>query len=170
LDARAHDAKRDRLLGLLAEHEAALGRYAARIVQDGARAKDLVQETFLKLWQADDASVGTNPAAWLYTVCRNLCFDHLRKERRMIPHAPDELPPALRTEPEGETADGMSPVLQALSRLPANQQEVIRLKFQGGLSYKDISRVTGHSVSHVGVLIHNGVKALRAAAKEGGAR
>jgi RNA polymerase sigma-70 factor (ECF subfamily) len=35
------------------------------------------------------------------------------------------------------------------------------LKFQGGLSYREISRVTGLTVSHVGVLIHTGLKSIR---------
>ena len=48
-----------------------------------------------------------------------------------------------------------------LARLPENQQEVIRLKFQQGLSYKEISSVTGLSVTNVGFLIHTGLKRLR---------
>ena len=53
-------------------------------------------------------------------------------------------------------------VLRLLNRLPENQQEVIRLKFQEGMSYRQISEVTGHSVSPVGVLIHEGMRTLRA--------
>ena len=60
-----------------------------------------------------------------------------------------------------EGVERESQVLACLSKLPDNQQEVIRLKFQDGLSYKEISEITGNSVSHVGVLIHNGVKKLR---------
>ena len=45
---------------------------------------------------------------------------------------------------------------------PRNQREVIRLKFQNGFSYQEISRISGHSVSNVGYLIHAGIKALRA--------
>lgn len=52
-------------------------------------------------------------------------------------------------------------VLACLSLLPEKQQEAIRLKFQDGLSYKEISAITGNTVSHVGVLIHNGMKTLR---------
>ena len=48
-----------------------------------------------------------------------------------------------------------------LHQLPANQQEVIRLKFQHGLSYKEISAVTGLTVSNVGFLMHTGISALR---------
>lgn len=52
-------------------------------------------------------------------------------------------------------------VMTFLDRLPENQREVIRLKFQGDLSYKEISDVTGLSVSNVGFLIHTGIKRLR---------
>ena len=60
-----------------------------------------------------------------------------------------------------EHRDSAARVLDLVDRLPANQQEVIRLKFQGGLSYREISRVTGLTVSHVGVLIHTGLKSIR---------
>ena len=52
-------------------------------------------------------------------------------------------------------------ILELLETLPINQREVIRLKFQNGFSYKEISRITGHSISNVGYLIHAGIKTLR---------
>jgi RNA polymerase sigma factor (sigma-70 family) len=52
-------------------------------------------------------------------------------------------------------------VLALLEALPANQREVLRLKFQNGFSYQEISRISGHSVSNVGYLIHAGIKSLR---------
>jgi RNA polymerase sigma-70 factor (ECF subfamily) len=51
--------------------------------------------------------------------------------------------------------------MKILNTLPANQQEVIRLKFQGDLSYLEISRITSLSVSNVGFLIHTGLKTIR---------
>lgn len=60
-----------------------------------------------------------------------------------------------------DTSDAAKRVLSLLPSLPASQQEVIRLRFQTGLSYKEISGVTGLTVNHVGVLLHNGLKALR---------
>jgi RNA polymerase sigma-70 factor (ECF subfamily) len=53
-------------------------------------------------------------------------------------------------------------LLRSIERLPANQQEVVRLKFQNGFSYKEISRITELSVSNVGFLIHTAVTRLRA--------
>lgn len=54
-----------------------------------------------------------------------------------------------------------SRVTEILAFLPANQQEAIRLKFQEGMSYRDISEVMTLSVSHVGVLLHKALKAIR---------
>ena len=45
--------------------------------------------------------------------------------------------------------------------LPANQREVLRLKFQGGMSYKEIASALELSVSNVGFLLHSGLKRLR---------
>lgn len=52
-------------------------------------------------------------------------------------------------------------VLRLVGNLPDNQQEVIRLRFQGGLSYKDIAAVTGLSVGNVGFLLHTAIATLR---------
>ena len=60
-----------------------------------------------------------------------------------------------------ETRDSAEHVFQLLDQLPENQQEVVRLKFQGGLSYRAISEVTGLSVSNVGYLLHQAIHTLR---------
>ena len=60
-----------------------------------------------------------------------------------------------------EREEAHSEVMRFLDRLPPNQKEVIRLKFQGEMSYKEISEVTSLSVSNVGFLMHTGLKRLR---------
>ena len=50
---------------------------------------------------------------------------------------------------------------EAVDTLPERQQEIVRLKFQNGLSYREISRITEMSVSNVGVTLHNAIKAIR---------
>jgi RNA polymerase sigma-70 factor (ECF subfamily) len=52
-------------------------------------------------------------------------------------------------------------VMNALDRLSDNQREVIRLKFQQGLSYNEISEATGLTSGNVGFLLHTGLKRLR---------
>ena len=53
-------------------------------------------------------------------------------------------------------------VMSALERLSDNQKEVIRLKFQQDLSYREISAATGLGTGNVGFLLHTGLKRLRA--------
>lgn len=60
-----------------------------------------------------------------------------------------------------EQRDSTDKILSLLSELSANQQEVLRLKFQHGLSYREISSVTGLTETNVGFLIHVGIKKLR---------
>ena len=60
-----------------------------------------------------------------------------------------------------EQKEELSRVLHILETLPPNQQEVIRLKFQNGLSYREIGEVTSLSVSNVGFLLHTGLKTVR---------
>ena len=150
---------------LLNRFEGPLVRYAARLLGDTDRARDVVQDTFLKLCREDPSRIGDHPGPWLFTVCRNRALDVYRKEKRMNPLDDEhiavlesgEMNPAEVYE-RHETANQ---VLYVLNRLPRRQQEVIRLKFQEGLSYKEISQITGDSVTNVGFLIHTGMKTIR---------
>ncbi len=147
----------------MARYEGPLLRYALRICGSEECARDVVQDTFLRMIEhkgpGDD-----HLAEWLFTVCRNRAIDLCRKERRMTQldapidtaACPAPPPPALAAAAETAAA-----VASALDHLPPNQQEVLRLKFQDGFSYKQISSITGHSVSNVGFLIHTGIQTLR---------
>ena len=67
----------------LDQYEAPLVRYAARITGDVDRARDVVQETFLRLCTEPRAKVDGHLREWLFAVCRNQAVDVLRKEGRM---------------------------------------------------------------------------------------
>ena len=60
-----------------------------------------------------------------------------------------------------ERRDLMRRVMTILEGFSENQQEVIRLKFQAGLSYREISRVTALSAGNVGYLIHTAIHKIR---------
>lgn len=150
----------------LARYEAPLLRYATRLLGDGERARDVVQETFLSLCQADRQRIEGHLAPWLYRVCRNRALDLRRKENRVQP-LPQNAEQSLESPEPGPAASaerrqGASRVLAMVHTLPESQQEAIFLRFGGGLSYRQISEVTGHSISNVGVLIHKAVKSIRA--------
>jgi RNA polymerase sigma factor (sigma-70 family) len=155
----------DWFAGVVRQYEQPLVLYAARITRDLERARDVVQEAFLKLAQMDRQDVEPRLAEWLYTVCRNRSLDVRRKEKRVSPLAEGSVERQEAVDPlpdeHLERRESADQALRLLERLPDNQQEVIRLRFQHGMSYQQISDVTGLSVSNVGFLLHVGLKALR---------
>jgi RNA polymerase sigma factor (sigma-70 family) len=150
---------------VMEEYEKPLTRYAAHITGDVERAREVVQDTFLKLCRQKPSEVRDHLAQWLYTVCRNRALDVLKKEKRMIGMSDIQLDQQARSGPEGSSAlekeEQVAGVLGILRTLPANQQEVLRLKFHSDLSYLEISQITNLSVSNVGFLIHTGIKTIR---------
>jgi RNA polymerase sigma factor (sigma-70 family) len=157
----------DWLREVIARWEGPLVRYAVRVSRDLDLGRDAVQETFLRLCRLNDderSEVAGHLTRWLFTVCRSRALDAKRKESRMSVVlelderlAPDSMLPDEMLE-QRETEDR---AIALLDRLPETQQEVIRLKFQNDLSYREIADITGHSVSNVGFLLHTGIKRLR---------
>src|SRR5437868_15452790 len=78
-DANA-DSKRMQVL--LRRFEIPMLQFATRITGDRERARDVVQETFVK-FQNNGAFQSPEPATWLFTVCRNAALNVSRKDRRM---------------------------------------------------------------------------------------
>lgn len=149
----------------LERYERPLLRYATRFAGDPERARDVVQDTFLRLCEADPAVVDSHLAPWLYTVCRNRALDVRKKEARMTPMADTawKAEPAPGPSPgdqaQGHEARGL--VLDAVHALPERQQEAFRLKFQDGLSYREISDVMGVSLGTVSNWITTALLTLR---------
>ena len=148
-----------------AQH-APLLRYASRMLGgDVDRARDVVQDTFVKLMGQPPAAVNGHAVEWLYTVCRHRALDVLRKEGRMMRFADGQAERVTAAGPRPgralEHAETHAAILHLIEKLPPNQQEVVRLKFQNGFSYKEISRITELSVTNVGFLIHTAVARLR---------
>jgi RNA polymerase sigma factor (sigma-70 family) len=153
------------LRSVVARYEGPLVRYAARITHDHERARDVVQDTFLRLCREDRRALDGHLAQWLFQVCRHRALDVQRKEHRMRATLPDKLDSQLDSSPDqadaAERGETHQAVLRLLATLPQNQQEVVRLKFQNDLSYREISEVTGLSVSNVGYLLHVALKTVR---------
>ena len=150
-------AKSQWIVDALDRYEASLVRYANWILGDIERAREVVQETFLRLCKEQQSRVGTYLAQWLFTVCRNLAFDTRKKETRMTPLGETEIGVDSRLE-QRETA---GEIFRMLNGLPKNQREVVYLKFQCDLSYKEISEITKLSMGNVGFLMHTALKTIR---------
>ena len=158
-------SKLEWIRSVVERHEGPLVRFAARLTGSTEQARDVVQDAFLRLCAEERNRVEGHEAEWLFTVCRNRAVDVRRKESRMSPLTQGQLSSreARDASPSAglEQREAMSQVLRVLDTIPENQQEVIRLKFQNGFSYREISSVTGLTVTNVGFLIHTGLKTIR---------
>lgn len=148
-----------------AQQQGPLTRYASRLLGDPDRARDVVQDTFVKFMGQPIEAINGHAVEWLFTVCRHRALDVLRKEGRMKRFDPGQVERISANEARPgralEQAETQQTILRMIDRLPPNQQEVVRLKFQNGFSYKEIARITDLSVSNVGFLIHTAVTRLR---------
>ena len=152
------------LQAVVARYERPLCQYAYRMTGNFEHARDAVQDTFLKLCR-EESMDDDRTAPWLFRVCRNRCIDMLRKDKPMqtLTDAQAAAFPAPGRSPAEETSlrESASLLLRKLAELPANQAEVIRLKFQQQMSYREIAAVTALSETNVGYLIHVGIQTLR---------
>jgi RNA polymerase sigma-70 factor (ECF subfamily) len=160
---------------VVSRYEAALLRYAARILHSDESAQDVVQEVFLKAYRSWKGELAPSPhlSNWLYRVTHNQAVDQLRKEsRRRLLHLrhsaeqPEFVPPdrgaGLRVS---EAAVRAAAALRALS---LREQQLVILKVYEEKSYKEISAITGLTVSNVGYILHHAMKKLAAALHDRG--
>lgn len=152
---------------IVAEHEAQLLRYATRIVNNATIAQDVVQNTFIKLFKA--WKPGTRPSAqlksWLYRVTHNEAIDHIRRESRLRVLHDNEAGERTEFCHDGHNCPASfdskkEMVLNMLGQLKPHEQQVILLRLDQGLSYSEISEITGRSEGNVGNILHHAVKQL----------
>lgn len=152
----------------LQAHEPHLVAYARRILGDLELARDVAQDTLLRFCQhrpvLEEGELSLR--AWLLKTCRHRALDVRRKGQRMTPLPPDQMVQQAGVTAEdssrgAERGEAREFLVRSVQELPELQREAVFLKFQHDLTYKEISEVMGKSVSHVGVLLHQALKALR---------
>ena len=117
---------------------------AYRVLGNPALAEEATQQTFLKAWRAADSlDEAREMGPWLATIARRVAIDVYRSEahRRAAPIesvAPAD--PALVSRPESaETVYDVWEVRQAVTELPAEEQEIVRLQHFEGLTHTEIA-------------------------------
>jgi len=154
--------ERSWLLDILSKHEQPLLRFASTIVGP-TDARDVVQDTFLELVRANRAEVEDHLVPWLFTVCKNRAISLRRGSKRRGEFEEVTEMASVEVGPDGalERKQAGARVADLIAELPERAQEVVALKFAGGLSYKEIADVTGLTVSHVGVILHEALGKVR---------
>jgi RNA polymerase sigma-70 factor (ECF subfamily) len=149
----------------LERYERPLLQYALSIVQDIDRARDIVQDTFMRLHNQEQEAIEGHLSQWLFTVCRNCSLKSLKKEDRYIYVESSEFEQkkfeGLTPLAELERKEQIARLMELVQELPKNQHEVVRLRFQHHHSYQEISEITGLSVGNVGFLLNAAMRNLR---------
>tara|TARA_R110002049_G_scaffold27321_2_gene94097 strand:+ start:208819 stop:209400 length:582 start_codon:yes stop_codon:yes gene_type:complete len=154
----------DAVSDIVDRFERPLLAYANRMLSgDWQGAQDAVQETFLRLCREDRQKIESRVAAWLFSVCRSRVIDMQRTQRATPIDAsqvplPDPAPDAVQVASDSEDKIQLAALVD---RLTPRQQEVVRLRMQAGLTYREIADVTGLTVSNVGFHLHEAVRNLR---------
>jgi len=146
-------------------YQTSLLRYAAEMLDNAALAQDVVEGAFRKLfrqWQCN-TRVDKRLQSWLFRVVHQDALARIRKVELRRKHSGGHvtfLMPAgssrsVRVDRSAERVD-----TGALRDLPMAQHQVVLLRIQQGMNYKEISSVIGSSVGHVGDLLHTAVRKL----------
>ena len=149
---------------------------AFRILRDATEAEDVAQNVFLQAYKsAPRYQVTARFSTWLFTIARNLCLNEIRRRSRHpaeslegAPSEPDEAPArqfedtraALPTEGLLQ-AELEQRIELALAELPEIQRTAILLCRRDEMSYEEIAKVVGCSLSATKSLIHRGRETLK---------
>ncbi len=153
------------------EHSDALFRFAFYKLSDREKAKDVVQDTFVKVWEylvSSEKAGGieiANVKALLYRIATNAIIDNYRKKKELSLEAmmDDGFDPndarhshdAIIDESEADL------VIRAVHTLEAEDRAVILMRYIDGLTVKEIASITGQRENTVSVRIHRALKMLK---------
>ena len=157
-----------------------LYRFVYRLVPRADDARDLCQETFLRILKKSHRfRPGSRFSTWMYQIALNLCRDQARRakrwssvladapslpERAAGPLAPEEPDPAAIAE----RREAHAAVLRALESLPPEQREVVVLKEFEGLKFREIAELLDCPESTVKSRMYYGLCGVRAALADRG--
>jgi RNA polymerase sigma-70 factor, ECF subfamily len=162
---RKHDP--DALAAIQAEYGAIVLGYLRGVLRDRASAEDVLQITLLEVWQrgATYDPARSSLLTWVMMIARSRVIDHMR---RRVPEPRDPTAAATLIERDGpDGADQADALLeqwrmaQLLTRLPVEQAEILRMRFYGGLSQREIATRTGLPLGTVKMRMVQALERLR---------
>jgi RNA polymerase sigma-70 factor (ECF subfamily) len=154
----------DALEQLLNRYEANVFRMALTFLRDPARAEEVTQDVFLKIWQAlPGYDERASPGTWLYAIARNTCLSALRSDRyrKTLPLDATNEPAA----PPWAVSEDLH-LARCIERLPAIQRNVITLFYLQEKQVDEVARMLGMPVGTVKSHLHWARLALGGMMKE----
>lgn len=170
---RASNGDAAAVMQLYDRHAGVVLALAVRILGGRDEAEEVVQESFVKVWQ-EAATYDAGRAgfrAWICTIARNRSLDLLRRRGSAMRARPQLREPDRGVEAAAPEvgADGTR-ARAVLATLPAPQREAIELAYFEGLTHSEIAKKTGTPLGTVKTRILDGMRKLRDALAEDGTR
>ena len=157
--------KENRLASLYDEYFDRIAHYVYVRLGDRNEAENLAGDVFLKALESLKSykERGIPMQAWLFRIAHNVLVDRLRKKAKTATVPIDDLSIAAREDPVAmaERSIQMERVNEAMQKLTPQQREVVRLRFFGGLSSKEVGDILRKSDGAVREMQRAAVEKLR---------
>ncbi|WP_423129745.1 RNA polymerase sigma factor [Gaoshiqia sp. Z1-71] len=133
------------------QHADGLFRFVLKNIRDHEKARDIVQDSYEKLWLHLDFVSADKVKSYLYSTAYHRLIDVIRKDSRLSLLEDHRQPEDVHVEQYSDLHEVLN---QAVKRLPNDQRSVLMLRDYEGYSYKEISEITGLNESQVKVYIY----------------
>jgi RNA polymerase sigma factor (sigma-70 family) len=135
-----------------------LFRFILKNVRDKDVAKDIVQDTYEKLWLKVSAIESVNAKSYMFTTAYRTMIDFFRKDKRTTLMSEQH---EYLLQSDSQYSDVKEVLNEALEKLPEIQRSVILLRDYEGYDYKEIGEITGLNESQVKVYIFRARQTLK---------
>lgn len=136
---------------------------ASKMMKNEAEAEDIVQETFLKLWQIrDELDQIQNPEGFAMQITKNICIDRIRSRKIQVDTEDYYLGANYQTPYSSiELKDSVKIIKQIIEQLPGLQRAIIRMRDIEGYELDEIAEITGTQTSAVRTNLSRARKKVR---------
>ena len=150
---QCRDGNKEAFRWLVQQHQRLVFSLALKMLADEEEAKDVVQETFIRVWQRIGDYNPQKPfTTWLYTIASRLCLDHLKQMRRILPLPEDESVLHRFANDEQQTLENsewVAIVRMLAEGLSPKQKLVFTLCQMEGLPSSEVEQITGLDAKQV---------------------
>jgi RNA polymerase sigma-70 factor (ECF subfamily) len=134
------------------DHQKMLFTYLMRMTGDYYLASDIMQESFTRYLERYSKQIPN--ASLLFTIARNVLFDHSRIRWRNTQLEKDPVDGSGTQESSLLVKQEYRQVIAAMQQLKENERDILALAISDGLSYRDIAAIADISVENVKVKVH----------------
>ena len=165
---RNESTRRDAFTQMVRKYQEPLYRMVRRMVLVHEDADDVLQNVFIKAWQALDNFRGDSSlSTWLYRIASNEALDHIARQKRNGLSLDDDskkvaqaVASRLESDPYFDGDETEHQLQQAIAQLPKKQRMVFQMKYYEEMKYEEISNILGTSVGALKASYHHAVQKI----------